>query len=147
MDLAFETLSIEILNSWFPPIPTGVAISTQLDNIVWNYSYTINSGLFMEDLSFDSLWITFTVNLVEENIFEPDPICSLKLKTMFKVTGSLPVEFKLYILHVFMGICMGQVQGIYAVKNEGTYLSKTTPSMFDTHSIEDQLLLLIEEQW
>ena len=147
MNLAFETLSIEVINSWFPPLPTGVTSSTKQDNISWNYSYNLESGLYIEELDFDLVGITITISLVEENIYEPDPICSLQLKTMFKVTGSLPVEYKLHILQVFLGICVGQAQGIYVAKNENNYLAKTMPPMFDTSSREDELLTLIETEW
>ena len=147
MNLSFETLSIEVLDSWFPPLPTGIAASTQLDNIVWNYSYSLESGLYMEELDFDLVGITVTINLVEENIFEPDPICSLQLKTMFKVTGNLPNEYKLHIFQVFLGICVGQAQGIYTAKNENNYLAKAMPPMFNTSTMEEELLTLIETEW
>ncbi len=145
--VTFLNISNEVVNSWFPPMPEGVTSSTQQDNISWNYSYSLESGLYMEELDFDLVGITITISLVEENIYEPDPICSLQLKTMFKVTGSLSTEYKLHILHVFLGICVGQAQGIYVAKNENNYLAKTMPPMFDTFSREDELLTLIETEW
>ncbi len=147
MNLTFETLSIEVINSLFPPIPSGVIFSTQLDNIIWNYTYTLEAGIYMEELGFDLVSVAVSMSLVEENIFEPDPICSLHLKTNFKVTGGLPIEYKLHILQVFLGICVGQGQGIFASKNQENYLAKTVPPMLNVHAMNDELLTLIETEW
>ncbi len=147
MDISFETLSIEVVDSWFPHIPTGIAVSTELDNVVWNYSYNIESELYLEELDFDLVGVTLYINLVEENIFEPDPICSLQQRTLFKVTTGLPNDIKLQILQMFLGICVGQAQGIYASKNQHNYLSKMAPPFLDVFSIDNELLTLIEKEW
>lgn len=147
MDVSFETLSIQVIDSWFPILPAGIAVSTELDNVEWSFSYTIETDRYLEELDYDLVVITLTVNLVEENIFEPDPICSLQQKTFFKVTTGLPNEFKLQILQMFLGLCVGQAQGVYAAKTQDNYLSKMPPPFLDVFALNKELLTLIENEW
>jgi len=143
-EIHFELLSIDITDEYFPSHLAKMNVKG-CDHYTWNYTFSFSFSPYTA--GYERVCFSMGFDLIDKDDPEGDPIAWLEIDSNFKfTTAGITNAHKATLMHTFLKLTAGHIQGIYAVKFEKTPFAAILPPELNPDKYHDYIIKEIKNE-
>ena len=141
----FELLEIDISKEILPDNIHAIH-ATEINKYGWKLAWGFGFEKYHQE-GYELVRVFINFSLVKDDNEYAEPLVYAEIENTFKVTAGLKTADKALILEIFFNITIGNMQGFFAAKFEGTPMVNAIPPNAYGDFYTQQFLIIAQDEW